>query len=325
MATGLSIQTDTRDPDEARIQITPAYRPHRLTVGDKLSAFRARHAKGGTSGLEVYYLSYGPATAFVDPVTFEDFVLVSQPLRGRFAVRADSGERLLSPGDPVVLDAHTVYHMRWQEDCALLNVRLSRAEFETAIAEISGTGEPAPIRFPLGRLPSKPGLMAIDQVMRFLLRDVLPTGLLASAPLVRGQLTRMLVASVLEAYTAVSDIPDSRSSGDVRPAAVRRAIVYIERRAADDIRVGDIAVAARLSTRALQEAFRKYLDTTPMRYLKSVRLARAHADLRQGSVDEGLTVAAIAYRWGFGNLGRFSVDYRREFGRSPSQVLRALR
>jgi AraC-like DNA-binding protein len=60
-----------------------------------------------------------------------------------------------------------------------------------------------------------------------------------------------------------------------------------------------------------------------MRYLKSVRLARAHADLRQASVEEGVTVAAIAYRWGFGNLGRFSAEYRREFGRSPSEVLRA--
>jgi AraC-like DNA-binding protein len=34
-------------------------------------------------------------------------------------------------------------------------------------------------------------------------------------------------------------------------------------------------------------------------------------------------VAAVAYRWGFGNLGRFAADYRQEFGRSPSEVLRA--
>jgi transcriptional regulator GlxA family with amidase domain len=62
-----------------------------------------------------------------------------------------------------------------------------------------------------------------------------------------------------------------------------------------------------------------------MAYLKTVRLARAHADLRQSSVEEGVTVAAVAYRWGFGNLGRFAADYRREFGRSPSEVLRAPR
>ncbi|WP_144205900.1 helix-turn-helix domain-containing protein [Mycobacterium tilburgii] len=56
--------------------------------------------------------------------------------------------------------------------------------------------------------------------------------------------------------------------------------------------------------------------------LKSIRLARAHADLRQSSVEDGTTVAAVAYRWGFGNLRWFAADYRREFGRSPREVLR---
>ncbi|WP_156745265.1 helix-turn-helix transcriptional regulator, partial [Mycobacterium sp. 1165178.9] len=104
--------------------------------------------------------------------------------------------------------------------------------------------------------------------------------------------------------------------------AVRRAIAYLEDSAAEDVRIVDVAAAARLSPRALQEAFRKHLDTTPMAYLKSIRLARAHADLRQASVEDGTTVAAVAFRWGFGNLGRFAADYRREFRRSPREVLR---
>ena len=34
------------------------------------------------------------------------------------------------------------------------------------------------------------------------------------------------------------------------------------------------------------------------------------------------TVAAIALHWGFANPGRFAVDYRAAYGRSPSQTLR---
>ncbi|WP_326836310.1 AraC family transcriptional regulator [Amycolatopsis rhabdoformis] len=322
MSTGVGIRIDTRDPDEARFRLADTYSPHILTVDDR-SGFRARHGTGGTAELGVHYLSYGTGTTLLDAVPFEDFVLVSRPVRGRFTVRAEGAERLLSPGEPVALDSHTAYHLRWQDDCTLLTLRLARKEFETAAAEISGRPAPARLRFPLGRRPSPTGLTAVDQVTRFLVRDAVPSGLLTSAPLIRGQVLRLVVAGLLEAYDVVARTDEPGSGGAVSPAAVRRAIAYLEGAAAEDIRITDIAAAARLSPRALQEAFRKHVGTTPMRYLKSVRLARAHAELRVA--EEGVTVASVAYRWGFGNLGRFSAEYRREFGRSPSEVLRAAR
>jgi AraC-like DNA-binding protein len=324
MIDGLRIRTDTSDPDEARTQLTSAYCPHRLTVSGNLSAFRARHAEGGTTGLGVNSMSFGAGTAWVNPTTFDDFVLVSQQISGRFVARAESGERVVSPGEHVVLDAHTVYQLGWEDNCTLFNVRIPRSDFETAVAELTGAGESESIRFPLTWHPSKPGMMAVQKVTHFLLRNAGSSGLLTSGALLRSQLMRMLVASIVEAYGPAIRTADACSSGDVRPPAVRRAIAYLEQAAHEDVRVRDVAAAARLSTRALQDAFRTYLDTTPMSYLKSIRLARAHADLRQASVEGGTTVATVAYRWGFGNLGRFAADYRREFGRSPSEVLRAM-
>ena len=323
MIEGLRLRTDTSDPDEARTQLSSAYCPHSLTVGGSLSAFRARHAQGGANGLSVNAISFGSITARVDPLTFDDFVLVSQQIGGRFVARAASGERLISPGEHVVLDAHTLYQLRWEENCTLFNVRLPRTEFEGAVAELTGADESNPVRFPLNRHPSKTGTMAVRKVTHFLLRNAGPGGLLTSGALLRSQLIRMLVASIIEAYGPRLRIGDERPTGDVRPPAVRRAIAYLEGAAAEDVRISDVAAAARLSARALQEAFRSNLDTTPMAYLKSIRLARAHADLRRASLEGGTTVADVAYRWGFGNLGRFAADYRREFGRSPSEVLRA--
>ncbi|OBH53628.1 AraC family transcriptional regulator [Mycobacterium sp. E2479] len=323
MIESLRIRTDTSDPDEARTQLTSAYCPHRLTVGGSLSRFRARHAEGGATGFGVNSTSFGSGTAWVDPLPFDEFVLVSQQISGRFVARAGRAERLVPPGEHVILDAHTVYQLRWEENCNLFNVMLPRTEFETAVAELVAMDEPGPIRIPLSRRPSKTGTMAVAKMMHFLLRNAGPSGLLTSGALLRGQLIRTLVASVVEAYPEIAHSAGMCPGGNVRPAALRRAIAYLEATAAEDVRIGDVAVAARVSTRALQEAFRKHLDTTPMAYLRSVRLARAHTDLRQASVEEGVTVAAIAYRWGFGNLGRFAADYRRQFGRSPSEVLRA--
>ncbi|MDG4864145.1 helix-turn-helix transcriptional regulator, partial [Streptomyces sp. T-3] len=83
------------------------------------------------------------------------------------------------------------------------------------------------------------------------------------------------------------------------------------------------ALAARVSPRALQEAFRRHLDTTPLGYLRDVRLERAHQDLQTAARDGSATVSDVAYRWGFANLGRFAASYRSRYGHPPSMTLNA--
>ena len=77
---------------------------------------------------------------------------------------------------------------------------------------------------------------------------------------------------------------------------------------------------AGVSTRALQLSFRRFRNTTPMAYLRTVRLELARTELvnagRQGS-----SVAAVANAVGLGHLGRFSRDYHARFGELPSHTL----
>ena len=103
---------------------------------------------------------------------------------------------------------------------------------------------------------------------------------------------------------------------------IRRAVAFIEERAADDIDLTGIAEAAHVGPRALQRGFRSALDTTPLGYLRTVRLERAHDELRVADPTDGTTVAGVAARWGFAHPGRFAAEYRRRFGRSPGDTLR---
>ena len=57
-----------------------------------------------------------------------------------------------------------------------------------------------------------------------------------------------------------------------------------------------------------------------MAYLRSVRLDSVRGELQ--APGPGTTVAAVAHRWGFAHLGRFTAYYRRRYGESPSQTLR---
>lgn len=142
------------------------------------------------------------------------------------------------------------------------------------------------------------------------------------SPLVAGAAGRLLGAATLAAFpnNAPSDATATERH-DSRPGVVRRAVAFMESYADTDITLSDIAVAANVSVRTVQLAFRRHLGTTPMAHLRTVRMALAHHDLRDADPEDGQTVASIAARWGFTNPGRFAALYRAAYGVPPSRTL----
>lgn len=109
--------------------------------------------------------------------------------------------------------------------------------------------------------------------------------------------------------------------GEHRNARIRNAVETIHARAHEPLTVSEIARAADLSVRGLQESFQRTLDRTPMQYLREVRLRRAHDDLLRAE-PATVSVAEVASRWGFTHMGRFSGEYLRRFGEYPKHTLR---
>jgi AraC-like DNA-binding protein len=141
--------------------------------------------------------------------------------------------------------------------------------------------------------------------------------------LVIGSAGRLLAATALATFpntSVLDERPVDRT--DATPETVRRALAFIESNADLEIGVDDIAQAACVTVRAVQLAFRRHLDTTPMAQLRRVRLDRAHEDLRNAAAHDGTTVTQVAARWGFPSPSRFSTLYRAEYGQLPSQTLR---
>jgi transcriptional regulator GlxA family with amidase domain len=105
------------------------------------------------------------------------------------------------------------------------------------------------------------------------------------------------------------------------PTPVRRAVEAIRTDPTQPYTPTSLARLAGTSTRTLHDGFRRHLDTTPMAYLRLVRIQRAHAELRAAD-PAGTTVTAVAHRWGFGHVSRFAQAYRRTYGRAPGETLR---
>jgi AraC-like DNA-binding protein len=161
-----------------------------------------------------------------------------------------------------------------------------------------------------------------SQTIQYVESLVSQSPMLATAPLARRELGWLVNSAVLACFpNSTLDAETASYAGDT-PQPLRRALSFIDEHAGDPITLNEIAIAARLSPRGLQAAFRRNLDTTPLAYLRSVRMERAHRDLQSAEPRNGVSVATLAAKWGFTHLGRFAVEYRRRYGIYPSQTLR---
>ena len=76
-----------------------------------------------------------------------------------------------------------------------------------------------------------------------------------------------------------------------------------------------------MGVRTLQEGFNRELETSPMAYLRRVRLRHARDALVHADAG-ATTVRSVATGLGFLHLGRFTAAYREAFGENPSVTLR---
>jgi AraC-like DNA-binding protein len=157
----------------------------------------------------------------------------------------------------------------------------------------------------------------------FVCAQLVASGTKEISPLMAHELTRLAAAVMLETFPnttmTAGHVP---GPGWVPPAAVRRAAAFIEAHAGQPVTLADIAAAAGVTGWALQSAFRRCYDTTPVGYLRQARLERAYRELQDAGPAAGVTVAAVARRWGWTSPSQFAAAYRRRFGEAPSRTLR---
>ncbi len=251
----------------------------------------------------------GPMTVQVD-VT-DGFTIALSEVEGVLA----SGRETIDVSQPwVVPDGQSA-------DTVFTHTRMLTIT-EDAVARVLHTmpGGPASGRFRFV------GLSPLSAAHGLLWRSVLATVQPAMAsgaidsPLLSRSLTDFVVASALVCFPHNWEEPP-QGPARTPTAALRRAKTFIDEHASAPITLTDIADEARLSARHLQGEFRRYYDTTPMAYLRRVRLDLARDALVHADPADGDSVARIARASGFSHPGRFAAAYHEAFGEYPLQTL----
>jgi AraC-like DNA-binding protein len=160
-----------------------------------------------------------------------------------------------------------------------------------------------------------------------LLGQVDRLGALAATAAVDGP-GGVILAREIEEELFDSLVTKAVPDGTVREQPDRQRLA---RKAASILRDGvdapdglaSLASALRTTLRTLELGFMEVYGMSPREFRHLLRLQKTREELRSAAPEE--TVGQIAMRNGLLHLGRFSVSYRKVFGESPSDTLRAAR
>lgn len=265
-------------------------------------------------------LSFG-ADVRLDCGELETGYEVNIPISGRLESACGAEEVVAAPGGGTVYTPEgntTITH--WSADCALYGIKFQRHHLESELERLLQRPICSPIRFsPSLDVSREPGLGWV-RLVRTLTAQLGDVDGLLQHNLLAEQFCTTLTAGFLLAtrHNYRQELTDSWFPA--RPKTIRRAVEALESRPDEPWSVADIAELTGNSVRRVQEGFQQHMGTSPMSYLREVRLKRAHEDLGRAQ-ELDLTVADVAYRWGFTHLGRFAAAYRRKYGVTPSYTL----
>ncbi|MFI6734995.1 AraC family transcriptional regulator [Nonomuraea sp. NPDC050451] len=303
----------TADVDQMRELLVQHFPPYYLKIA-KPNPRGARYQLLHKGKIALHTATYGAEIRAGTSESF-DFYAIMMPLQGTGRVTLN-GRDVTAPIS--LIGPKQKIDMRWSLDHEVLMMQVPLAAMEEALEAYLGDPPKERLRFE----PGVDAASALGHALR-MLASIGTGGTLpfAASKLAEHHFEQFLLHTLLASQPHNYSDKLCESTAPWTPAALRRASRYCEEHAAEPIRIGDIAAAARVSVRTLQLGFREHLQTTPMAYLRSVRLAHAHADLvRIADTGSQTTVTEVALRWGFTHLGRFAALYRQTYGRLPSST-----
>ncbi|WP_348788845.1 AraC family transcriptional regulator [Leifsonia sp. NPDC080035] len=309
--------------EEARRVLSEVFLPVDFPSAKPRNAVDLTLNAAAVGGIVCGFMRFGDAVR-VRTAEARDFH-VDIPISGVATMRAALGTpvrgtpttaAVFMPGRPVELDCSD----RFSQLALMIPRDQLRLELENLLGEPAGR----PLEFTAQLNLAGTGGLTIMHALRMVDGAAAQEDGPLTHPLATQRLEQIIIQSLLfgqpHNYSALLAAPSP--TGGSRP--VSRAVELMRSDPGHPWTVAELAADVSLSVRSLQEGFRRSLDTTPMTYLRRLRLDKVHHELSTAGPGT-VSVTEVATRWGFVHLGRFAGEYARAFGEHPSATLRQRR
>lgn len=311
----------TDSTGECRRYIQTKMRGHELKCSGSPSVrFEHSEIRLGSLSIDLVHLDCGE-DFLIRKERVDDLYVVQLPVLGTCDVHIGRRAFTLQAGQAMIVNPGQLLRKHWSGHLLQLMLRIDRASLQRALCEDLQAQLSRPLEFEGSPLTGSISL-ELPRILEVIWRDFHSDRLLQH-PRVASQLERTLLLAVLGGAPHTFREQFDRDPA-VAPCYVKRAEDFIQRNARGQVTIADLAAAAGVSARSLYGGFRRWRNSTPMSYLRRVRLDLARKEL-QRIAREGGKITQVAGNCGYEHLSRFSRDYRARFGENPSETLRKMR
>jgi AraC-like DNA-binding protein len=271
-------------------------------------------------GMYLGYAQYGSAVLVRASPARNDY-WVQLPLRGHLEATVGRDRIDCNPNCAWIASPtrHDYYVMRSDAGSARIHLCLNKSAIVRQLETLLDAPLGAPLEFaPAMDLTAGYG----NSLARFILMvatDLDRVGSIYFAPATMIMLEQFIFAALLMSHPHNYSVALRRLERPIASRDVKRAIDYMQGHLEAPIRLADIVQASGVPGRTLFKHFNDCRGLSPMRYLRNARLDKVRETLHCAAPEASVT--EIAMQWGFTHMGRFSVEYRRRFGESPSETL----
>lgn len=307
------------DLDAIRQKVGNIFKPHELSmVGTAVSVTaRMHHVNFGQFSLN--RLEYG-ATVNIEPGRLERFFLIQVPISGLAAIKCGQHEFTSAPKNASLISPTLPLQMRWEANAPQLALRIERDEMEHCLSQHLGYLPDQPLEFLPDLDLTSPAGSYFLQLLTMLIDSVAQSDHPIHQPILLKQFEALLINTLLYNQPHnLTKLLESPQHKPISPYYVKRTEEYMRAHAHEALTIEQLAEYAGVSVRTLFAGFRDFCGTSPMAYLRNIRLDKVHEELRS---QEHASVTDVAFRWGFAHLGRFAQEYKRRYGESPSATAR---
>ena len=313
----------TEDVREATRLVSRALSPLTLIVDrEHADGFAATMHGVRLRNVSMLYLDLHIA-ATIDIPESGRYYAVHMPLNGGAAVQHPQSTFQANAMRCLVTSPGTPLRIALEHDSPQLLIRIEEQAMTTLVTRLIGRKMVKPLVFTPEFDLATEAAMRWNAAVQLVHTEVYHPGSLVQNGRGISSVEELVMSSLL--YLQPSTYHDDITrpvSHSPRHAVIQRVMDYIDDHLAERITMHSLARAAHMSVRSIQQGFHDELGMSPMAFVRERRLERVHSDLADAIPADGVTVTAVAERWGFHHLGSFSAEYRKRWGEAPSATLR---
>ena len=311
------------DVDETRSYVTKVLCEHSLdhTSPDLPPRFRHRGARlGPLSVHDLEYTMHDGLAGIVAP-DLPDFYIFELNLAGDAGLSFGQDDYAFRQGQLVVANSGRTHTKRWLSDGREIFVRIDRAMLHDTVAEMLDGPLIEPVLFTREPTTIDRSTAALVRYLNFICSDLDEGGAGMARTFASVNAAKLFLELLVQSVR--NNYSDRLAAGaePLLPGHVKRAVAFIEANALSEIDLDQIVASAGVRPRTLYEGFSKYCGTSPIAYLRALRLDLARGRLREAAPTE-TSVTEVALACGFEHLGKFAQLYRARFGELPSETLK---